>query len=49
MLGRQLSARSGTVACELKGDRVELAGDCELILSAACGSERVPQPSKRGF
>jgi PhzF family phenazine biosynthesis protein len=32
LLGRQVSARGGTIACELKGDRVELAGDCELIL-----------------
>lgn len=32
MLGRQVSARGGTIACELRADRVELAGDCQLIL-----------------
>jgi predicted PhzF superfamily epimerase YddE/YHI9/SAM-dependent methyltransferase len=32
IVGRQVSARGGTVACELRGDRVELAGDCELVL-----------------
>jgi PhzF family phenazine biosynthesis protein len=30
--GRQVSARGGTVTCELRGDRVELAGRCELVL-----------------
>jgi predicted PhzF superfamily epimerase YddE/YHI9/SAM-dependent methyltransferase len=32
LLGRQVSARGGTVACEVRGDRVELIGDCELVL-----------------
>jgi PhzF family phenazine biosynthesis protein len=32
MLARQSSARGGTIACELRADRVELTGDCELIL-----------------
>jgi predicted PhzF superfamily epimerase YddE/YHI9 len=32
LLGRQVSARGGTIACELRADRVELAGDCQLIL-----------------
>ena len=30
--GRQVSARGGTVECELRGDRVELTGRCELVL-----------------
>lgn len=30
--GRQVSARGGTVECELRGDRVELSGRCELVL-----------------
>jgi PhzF family phenazine biosynthesis protein len=29
--GRQVSARGGTVECELRGDRVELTGRCELM------------------
>lgn len=32
LIGRQISARGGTVTCELLGDRVELSGDCELVL-----------------
>lgn len=32
LVGRQVSKRGGTVACELRGDRVELTGDCELVL-----------------
>ncbi|MFV8749061.1 PhzF family phenazine biosynthesis protein [Nannocystaceae bacterium ST9] len=34
LIGRQLSARGGTVECTLRGDRVELAGRCELMLIA---------------
>ncbi len=30
--GRQISARGGTVECRVRGDRVELAGRCELVL-----------------
>lgn len=32
MLARQVSARGGTITCELKADRVELTGDCQMIL-----------------
>jgi predicted PhzF superfamily epimerase YddE/YHI9/SAM-dependent methyltransferase len=32
MVGRQMSARGGTITCELRGDRVELTGDSELVL-----------------
>lgn len=35
LVGRQLSARGGTVECELLGDRVQLAGRCELVLVGA--------------
>lgn len=30
--GRQISSRGGTVDCRVRGDRVELAGRCELVL-----------------
>ena len=32
LLARQVSARGGTLACALRGDRVEMTGDCELVL-----------------
>ncbi len=32
VVGRQISARAGTVECELRAERVELTGRCELAL-----------------
>jgi hypothetical protein len=33
IISRQLSARGGTLYCELCGDRVKLSGKCQLYLS----------------